>query len=169
MLRLDLVQEPRLLEIEINTRRPGETQRMQWLGELAGLQESLRHIADTKCQVEQLRVQAGPDADGVIALSQGDGAYPEITVRGLPRRASGENYRNFRSRGEQWLRSSGRFTNGPQSHRQADFELTRNLRATSGGPSPSANNPTASSRTSSRRWRPFAVSPPPSAYRIPTA
>ncbi|MGW0825538.1 tyrosine-type recombinase/integrase [Streptomyces sp. NPDC002845] len=55
MLRLDLAQEPRLLEIETNTRqRLGEAQRMQWLGEVAGLQESLRHIADKKQQAERL-------------------------------------------------------------------------------------------------------------------
>ncbi|MGW0874235.1 hypothetical protein ACWD3Z_27640 [Streptomyces sp. NPDC002740] len=37
MLRLDLAQEPRLLEIETDTRqRLGEAQRMQWLGEVAG-------------------------------------------------------------------------------------------------------------------------------------
>ncbi|WP_328978439.1 hypothetical protein [Streptomyces canus] len=59
MLRLDLTQEPRLLEIETNTRqRLGEAQRMQWLGEVAGLQESLRHIADKKQQAERLRAQA---------------------------------------------------------------------------------------------------------------
>lgn len=47
MLRLDLAQEPRLLEIEANTRqRLGEAQQMQWLGEVVGVQESLRHIAD---------------------------------------------------------------------------------------------------------------------------
>ena len=37
---------------ETNTRqRLGEAQRMQWLGEVAGLQESLRHIAAKKQQV----------------------------------------------------------------------------------------------------------------------
>jgi len=69
MLRLDLAQEPRLLEIETNTRqRLGEAQRMQWLGEVAGLQESLRHIADKKEQAERLRVQVGRGEDGVAAL-----------------------------------------------------------------------------------------------------
>ncbi|MFE5587477.1 hypothetical protein [Kitasatospora sp. NPDC056531] len=69
MLRLDLAQEPRLLEIETNTRqRLGEAQRMQWLGEVAGLQESLRHIADKKQQAERLRAQADRKEDGVAAL-----------------------------------------------------------------------------------------------------
>ncbi|MFI0716410.1 hypothetical protein ACH4SK_38615 [Streptomyces inhibens] len=69
MLRLDLAQEPRLLEIETNTRqRLGEAQRMQWLGEVAGLQESLQHIADKKQQAERLRAQAGRGEDGVAAL-----------------------------------------------------------------------------------------------------
>lgn len=55
MLRLNLAQKPWPLEIEANTRqRPGEAQRMQWLGEVAGLQESLRHIADKKQQAERL-------------------------------------------------------------------------------------------------------------------
>jgi hypothetical protein len=71
MLRLDLAREPRLLEIETNTRqRLGEVQRMQWLGEVAGLQESLRHIADKKQQAERLRAQAGRGEDGVAALGQ---------------------------------------------------------------------------------------------------
>ncbi|MEV7783668.1 hypothetical protein [Kitasatospora sp. NPDC088351] len=69
MLRLDPAQEPRLLEIETNTRqRIGEAQRMQWLGEVAGLQESLRHIADKKQQAERLRAQAGHGEAGVASL-----------------------------------------------------------------------------------------------------
>ncbi|MFD7541361.1 tyrosine-type recombinase/integrase [Streptomyces sp. NPDC059819] len=69
LLRLDLAQEPRLLEIETNTRqRLGEAQRMQWLGEVAGLQESLRHIAAKKQQAERLRAQAGHGEAGVEAL-----------------------------------------------------------------------------------------------------
>lgn len=69
MLRLDLAQEPRLLEIEANTRqRLGEAQRMQWLGEAAGLQENLRHIADKKRQAERLRAQTDRGEDGVAAL-----------------------------------------------------------------------------------------------------
>jgi hypothetical protein len=69
MLRLDLAQEPRLLEIEANTRqRLGEAQQMQWLGEVAGLQESLRHIADKKQQAERLRARIDRGEDGVAAL-----------------------------------------------------------------------------------------------------
>jgi hypothetical protein len=69
MLRLDLAQEPRLLEIEANThQRLREAQRMQWLGEVAGLQESLRHIADKKQQAERLRAQTDQAEDGVTAL-----------------------------------------------------------------------------------------------------
>ena len=44
------------LEIEINTReRLQEARQMQWLGEVAGLQDSLRHIADKKRHAERLR------------------------------------------------------------------------------------------------------------------
>ncbi|MFJ6088061.1 hypothetical protein ACIQI8_42555 [Streptomyces sp. NPDC092369] len=69
MLRLDLAQEPRLLKIETNTRqRLGEAQRMQWLGEVAGLQESLKRIADKKQQADRLRAQAGRGEEGVAAL-----------------------------------------------------------------------------------------------------
>ncbi|MEU1217101.1 hypothetical protein ABZ424_32860 [Streptomyces sp. NPDC005790] len=70
MLRLDLAQEPRLLEIEANThQRLGEAQRRQWLGEVAELQESLRHITDKKKQAERLRAQAGHGEAGAEALS----------------------------------------------------------------------------------------------------
>ncbi|MEU0836210.1 hypothetical protein [Streptomyces sp. NPDC005969] len=48
--------------------RLGEAQRMQWLGEVAGLQESLRHIAIKKLQAERLRAQAGHGKAGVEAL-----------------------------------------------------------------------------------------------------
>ncbi|MEU8966666.1 hypothetical protein AB0C89_33865 [Streptomyces sp. NPDC048491] len=41
---------------------------MQWLGEVAGLQESLRHIAAKKQQAERLRAQAGHGEAGVEAL-----------------------------------------------------------------------------------------------------
>ncbi|MEU6546481.1 hypothetical protein [Streptomyces sp. NPDC046859] len=64
MLRLDLAQESRLLEIEANTRqRLGEAQRRQWTGEVAGLRESLRHIADKRQQAE-----TDQGEDGVAAL-----------------------------------------------------------------------------------------------------
>ncbi len=56
MLRLDPKQLPRLVQIEINTReRLQEAHRMQWLGEVSGLQDSLRHIAQKKQQAEQIR------------------------------------------------------------------------------------------------------------------
>ena len=56
MLRPDPAQLPRLVEIEINTReRLQEARQMQWLGEVAGLQDSLRHIADKKRHAERLR------------------------------------------------------------------------------------------------------------------
>ena len=41
---------------------------MQWLGEVAGLQESLRHIAGKKQQVERLRAQADRGEAGEHAL-----------------------------------------------------------------------------------------------------
>ncbi|MDX2758407.1 tyrosine-type recombinase/integrase [Streptomyces europaeiscabiei] len=70
MLRLDLAQEPRLLEIETNThQRLGEAQRMQGLGEVAGLQESLRHIAEKKKQADRLRWHAEHGEGGTGALS----------------------------------------------------------------------------------------------------
>jgi hypothetical protein len=63
MLRLDTAQVPRLLQIEANTReRLDEARRMQWLGEVAALEESLRHIAGKKQQADRLAVQAGSDA-----------------------------------------------------------------------------------------------------------
>jgi hypothetical protein len=68
MLRLDLAQVPRLLHIEANTReRLDEARRMQWLGEVTALEESLHHIDGKKQQAERLRrqsedVEAGPTA-----------------------------------------------------------------------------------------------------------
>jgi hypothetical protein len=41
---------------------------MQWLGEVAGLQESLRHIAGKKQQAERLRAKAGHGEAGLGAL-----------------------------------------------------------------------------------------------------
>ncbi|WP_256362380.1 hypothetical protein [Streptomyces sp. TRM70350] len=44
-----MAQVPRLLEIEANTRqRLEEAHRMLWLGEVAALRESPRHIAEKK-------------------------------------------------------------------------------------------------------------------------
>ncbi|MFI0453914.1 hypothetical protein [Actinomadura sp. 6N118] len=59
MLRLDPAQVPRLLQIEDNTReRLQEARQMQWLGEVAALEESLRHIAEKKQKAERLRLRA---------------------------------------------------------------------------------------------------------------
>ena len=69
MLRPDPAQLPRLVEIEINTReRLQEARQMQWLGEVAGLQDSLRHIADKKRHAERLRQLAvdSHDTDNVL-------------------------------------------------------------------------------------------------------
>lgn len=66
MLRMDPTQMPRLLQIEANTHeRLEEAHQMQWLGEVSGLQEGLRHIAEKKRQAERLQqladTTAGPD------------------------------------------------------------------------------------------------------------
>jgi len=67
---LDLAQVPRLLQIETNTReRLDEAHRMQWLGEVAALEESLRHVADKKEQADRLRRQAEQAETGPTALS----------------------------------------------------------------------------------------------------
>jgi hypothetical protein len=56
MLRISPAQTPRLLQIERNAQdRLGEARQMQWLGEVAALEESLRHIAKKKQQIEQVR------------------------------------------------------------------------------------------------------------------
>lgn len=70
MLRMSLSQVPRLLEIETNTHeRLEEARRMRWLGEVAALEESLRHIANKKEQSERLRQRAEDGDAGVDALS----------------------------------------------------------------------------------------------------
>ena len=70
MLRLSLAQVPRLLQIENNAHeRLAEARRMQWLGEVAALEESLRHIAGKKQQAERLRRQAGQDTASTPALT----------------------------------------------------------------------------------------------------
>ncbi|WP_067510307.1 tyrosine-type recombinase/integrase [Actinoplanes sp. TFC3] len=69
MLRISPSQAPRLLEIEHNTReRLGEARQMQWLGEVAALDKSLRHIAKKKQQVDLRRKQADVGEAGVEAL-----------------------------------------------------------------------------------------------------
>src|SRR5487761_1139604 len=66
LLRLSLDQVPRLLQIEANTReRLDEARRMQWLGEVAALEESLRHIDGKKQQADRLAAQAGPDTSAL--------------------------------------------------------------------------------------------------------
>jgi integrase len=70
MLRLEPTQVPRLLQIERNTReRLIEARKMRWLGEVAALEESLRHIADKKRQADHLRPNASHGPSGVDALS----------------------------------------------------------------------------------------------------
>ncbi len=70
MLRLDLTQVPRLLQIEQNTiERLEEARQMQWLGEVAALEESLRHIAGKKNQADRIKHQAGQGEIGVEGLT----------------------------------------------------------------------------------------------------
>lgn len=70
MLRLDLNQVPRLLDIEQNTQdRLDEARDQQWLGEMTALQESLRHIGLKKQQAERLRRHAQQQETGPDALS----------------------------------------------------------------------------------------------------
>lgn len=69
MLRLDLTQVPRLLDIERNTQeRLVEARDHQWLGEVSALQESLRHIAGKKQQAQQLQDQADRDEVGPLSV-----------------------------------------------------------------------------------------------------
>ncbi|MGW0771040.1 hypothetical protein [Streptomyces sp. NPDC002676] len=68
MLRLNLAQVPRLLEIEANTReRLEEAHRMQWLGKVAALKERRRHTAQ-KQQADRLRKQAEQGVGGPGSL-----------------------------------------------------------------------------------------------------
>ena len=68
MLKTSLNQVPRL-EIERNAHEwLDEAHRMQWLGEVSALQESLRHIANKKQQAERLRQRAEHHETGVEAL-----------------------------------------------------------------------------------------------------
>jgi integrase len=69
MLRMSLKQLPRLLEIEANTHeRLVEARRMRWLGEVAALEESLRHIANKKDQAERLRQRDSTGEYGTESL-----------------------------------------------------------------------------------------------------
>ncbi len=70
MLRISPAQLPRLLQIETNTHeRLDEARRMRWGGEVAALEESLRHIASKKQQAERLRQRAEHRETGVEALN----------------------------------------------------------------------------------------------------
>jgi hypothetical protein len=69
MLRPDPTQLPRLVEIEVNTReRLREAHQMQWLGEISGLQDSLRHLNDKKRQAERLRQLAVDNGSDDLVL-----------------------------------------------------------------------------------------------------
>ncbi|MGV9386650.1 hypothetical protein ACWDRB_63370 [Nonomuraea sp. NPDC003707] len=68
--QLDPAQVPRLLQIEDNTReRLAEAKRMQWLGEVAALEESLRHITEKKLQADRLKRSASRGDIGSDALA----------------------------------------------------------------------------------------------------
>lgn len=57
---------PRLLEIEADTHEQlKEAHRMQWLGEVAALKESLRHITEKKKQADHLRRRAECGENGL--------------------------------------------------------------------------------------------------------
>lgn len=59
MLRMDPAQLPRLLQIEHDTHRLlAEAQHNGWEGEAAGLQDTLRHIADKKAQVQRIQASS---------------------------------------------------------------------------------------------------------------
>jgi integrase len=69
MLRLDLAQVPRLLQIEHNTlERLEEARKMQWLGEVTALEESLRHITAKKKQADRIKRQAGQCGTGAESI-----------------------------------------------------------------------------------------------------
>lgn len=62
MLRIEPSQKPRLLQIESNTvERLDEARKMAWLGEVAALEESLRHIRGKREQLERSHTTS-PDA-----------------------------------------------------------------------------------------------------------
>lgn len=70
MLRIEPSQVPRLLQIESNTHeRLEEAQRMQWLGEVAALKESLRHISEKKRQADKFRRCASRGEPSMDSLS----------------------------------------------------------------------------------------------------
>jgi len=65
MLTLSLTQLPRLLEIENNTQeRLTEARQMQWLGEVAALEESIKHLRIRQSEAQQrLSHGSNPFAD----------------------------------------------------------------------------------------------------------
>lgn len=67
MLRISPAQLPRLLQIETHERLD-EARHMRWGGEVAALEESLRHIDAKKQQAERLRRQAEQGHATIAAL-----------------------------------------------------------------------------------------------------
>jgi hypothetical protein len=62
MLQVDPAQQPRLQELEANAlKRLDEAKQKTWLGEVAALEESLRHIREKQVQATQIsdRVRDG--------------------------------------------------------------------------------------------------------------
>lgn len=70
MLRLDLQQIPRLLQIERNHHeRLEEARKMQWAGEIAAIEEGLQHIDKKKQQADRLIAQSARGEAGNDALA----------------------------------------------------------------------------------------------------
>jgi hypothetical protein len=56
MLQVDPAQQPRLRDLEANAlKRLDEARQKTWLGEVAALEESLRHIRDKQVQATHIR------------------------------------------------------------------------------------------------------------------
>jgi hypothetical protein len=63
-LRVDIAQLPRLEEIQQNTTmRLEEARAKGWLGEVVGLEESLRHIARRRCEAHALVERTGTEEE----------------------------------------------------------------------------------------------------------
>jgi hypothetical protein len=75
MLRMDVEQLPRLVQIEVDTYRLlDEAKRKGWEGETAGLETTLVHIKDKKAQVERLHgVDSSLLSASALSLSQSAG------------------------------------------------------------------------------------------------
>ena len=66
----ELQQLPRLLQIETNHReRLEEARKMHWLGEVAAIEEGLRHIEAKKQQARRLTAHAQREETGSAALA----------------------------------------------------------------------------------------------------